>query len=442
MNFRLTPFKWLKAILPKSLFGRTLIIIIAPVLLVQILTTYIFVDRHLEKVTDLLAKNLASKVTVAVDIIGPQALDLERLESLKIYVASTLGLTVDFVPSRDQLPFQANPELGYTESYLKNALEERLGKPSFVKIQEEEILIKVQDLHGLFLFRDKSKHLFPKTTSILLWWSVLAPVAFLFIAILFMRNQIRPLRRLSEAVKSFGRESEDKPLRPAGSFEVRRLTYAFNAMRERIKRQMEQRFEMLAGISHDLRTPLTRMELQLAMMGEKKEIKALQQDVRDMSRLIADFLAFAKGEQGEALEESSLHDLMQKILKAFPSSQIVYLNEDRSIVLPLRRQSFSRCLTNIIDNALKYANYLWIKVGRKGESVYLTFEDDGPGIPESERLNVFKPFYRMEASRNSETGGTGLGLAIARDAIHTHGGEIHLEDSSHGGLKVNLVLPR
>lgn len=441
MNLRITPFKWLKSLMPKSLFGRTLIIIIAPVLMVQALTSYIFIDRHLEKVTDLLAKNIANKVAVAVDIISPHVFDPEHFLEVVQYIKLTLDIEVDFVPTDEQFPLRKTPTLGYTETYLKNALEERVGKPSTVRIEEEDVLIRVQDMRGLFLFKEKTKHLFPKTTSILMWWAVLAPILFLCIAVLFMRNQIRPLRRLSEAVKSFGREEGDTPLKPAGSFEVRRLTYAFNAMRERIKRQMEQRFEMLAGISHDLRTPLTRMELQLAMMGDKKEIKALQEDVRDMSRLVGDFLAFAKGEKGEALQETSLHDLMQKVLGAFPSSKIVYLNEDHSVVLPLRRDSFSRCLTNLLENALKYGTHAWVKVERGEEAVRVTVEDDGPGIPEEERLNVFKPFYRMESSRNSETGGTGLGLSIARDAIHTHGGEIHLSESSKGGLQVILVLP-
>jgi two-component system osmolarity sensor histidine kinase EnvZ len=285
------------------------------------------------------------------------------------------------------------------------------------------------------------KHLYPKTTAILLWWIILTPFIFLFISIIFLKNQIKPLSRLSRVVDDFGRGQNVDSLKPTGSFEMRKVIHAFNIMKERIRRQMTQRTEMLAGISHDLKTPLTRMELQLAMMKPSEPTGQLREDIREMSHMIEEFLAFAKGEEGEETQRHNFSELVLAVAMKYNFSRITLDMPPSPVYFSYRQNAMTRCLSNLIGNAMKYAKNLRITLTRRKNHIEIYFDDDGPGISEFYREEVFRPFFRLEESRNNETGGVGLGLAITRDIIHAHGGTICLEDSSLGGLRVSIRLP-
>lgn len=270
-----------------------------------------------------------------------------------------------------------------------------------------------------------------------------ASLILLAIAILFMRNQIRPIRRLAIAAERFGKgQGVPTGFKPEGAKEVRQAAQAFLDMHERIRRQMEQRTTMLAGISHDLRTPLTRMKLQTAMMGDSPDVDALKTDIQDMERMIAAYLDFVRGEGEEQNEYCDLHEILQRVVMNAKRQEIeIEFDVKGDLSLSVRPVAFERCLNNIISNAKKYANSrVWIAARRLHEIIEITVDDDGKGVPEEKMNDVFRPFYRVEASRNL-TGGVGLGLPIAQDIVHSHGGKIWLEKSNRGGLRVVIHLP-
>jgi two-component system osmolarity sensor histidine kinase EnvZ len=261
------------------------------------------------------------------------------------------------------------------------------------------------------------------------------------VASVFMRNQVRPIRRLARAMDRFGKGREPGDFRPAGATEVRQAAAAFNVMRERIQRMISQRTEMLAGVSHDLRTPLTRLKLELAML-QGKDVEAMRSDVADMERMLNEYLAFARGEGTEAMSETDVGELLAEVVEgARRQGAEVALETDRGMVVPARPNALKRCLTNVVANAIAHGHRVSVHAGRRGDAIEITVDDDGPGIPADKREEVFRPFYRLEGSRSRETGGTGLGLTIARDVMRGHGGDIKLDASPWGGLRAKLRLP-
>ena len=286
------------------------------------------------------------------------------------------------------------------------------------------------------------KRLFSSTTYIFIMWMVGISLILFAIATLFMRNQVRPIRRLAMAADRFGRGLDVPDFQPAGALEVRQAASAFNLMRERIQRQISQRTDMLAGVSHDLKTPLTRIKLQLAMLKDNPDVANIQADVADMETMLEGYLAFARGEGEEEPADTNLSALLREVVEsAKREGAAVDLHIEGEIILPLRRDAFKRCLTNLVSNSMLHAKHIAIRAGRRADSVVLTVDDDGPGIPADKREDVFRPFYRLDTSRNRETGGVGLGLAISRDIIRGHGGEIVLDNSPLGGLRAQIRLP-
>jgi two-component system osmolarity sensor histidine kinase EnvZ len=268
-------------------------------------------------------------------------------------------------------------------------------------------------------------------------------LALLAFATIFMRNQVRPIKRLAQAADDFGRGRDIRDFRPSGATEVELAGHAFNLMRDRIRRQISQRTEMLAGVSHDLRTPLTRMKLQLALMGNAPEIADLKKDIEEMERMVGGYLAFARGEGTERAVDADLIELVSDAVNDArrEGAAIDLAAPAQKIMLPLRRDALRRALANVIGNARRYATRIEVSLRSRDHSVDVVVDDNGPGIPLARREDVFRPFFRLESSRNPETGGTGLGLAIARDIVRTHGGEITLHDSPLGGLRAVLRLP-
>ena len=366
----------------------------------------------------------------------------DRTETLSM-AARTMDLIITFEPDAI-LPPQRQKLSSLLERTLGMALDERVRKPFVIdtRVASNWIEIRVQMADGVLSVMSPERRLFSSTTYIFLLWMVGAAMVLFAIAIIFMRNQIRPIRRLAAAADAFGKGRDVTRFKLEGATEVRQAAAAFLVMRERIQRQISQRTEMLAGVSHDLRTPLTRMKIQLELFGDCPEVEDLKADVIDMEQMIEGYLAFARGEGTEAPVPTDLNRLINEaVSSARRDGAIVDLHLEGELSLPLRPNSVKRCLANLIGNARRYADHVWVQAGRRDDAIEITVDDDGPGIPASSHEDVFRPFFRLEGSRNRSTGGVGLGLTIARDVIRSHGGDITLADSPRGGLRAVVRLP-
>jgi two-component system osmolarity sensor histidine kinase EnvZ len=306
--------------------------------------------------------------------------------------------------------------------------------------------IRVKHANAILRFVATRSQTYASNSHIFLLWMIGSSVILLTVAILFLRNQIRPILRLAEAADAFGKgRTVPDDFRPRGAREVRQAATAFLEMRDRITTHVEQRTHMLAGVSHDLRTVLTRFKLELALLGDTDETRSLQSDVREMQNMLEDYLAFAKGDGGEVSTLTNLRELLQEIhedSQVYGTPIELKLRKRRQdIVLPLKRQAFKRAITNLVSNAVRFGDQIIIRAAVEGQWVRVEVDDNGPGIPLSERGNVFKPFYRLDHARNQDEGNTGLGLAIARDIAKSHGGDITLGQSSMGGLRAIISVP-
>jgi two-component system osmolarity sensor histidine kinase EnvZ len=307
---------------------------------------------------------------------------------------------------------------------------------------ERYVIVQVQLSNDVLEAVVSRKRLFSSTTYVFVLWMVGTSLILFAVAMVFMRNQVKPIRRLAVAADNFGKGRDVSRFKPEGAREVRQAAAAFLAMRERIMRQISQRTEMLAGVSHDLRTPLTRMKLQLAMLKSSSGTEELKGDVEEMEHMLEGYLAFARGEGAETPQPTNVNTILEEtVAQARRNAVSVDLHTEGDLVVPLRPQAFKRSLMNLIDNAIRYANTISVRAGKRGNAIEITIDDDGPGIPEDKREEVFRSFYRLESSRNRETGGVGLGLTIARDVIRGHGGDITLNDSPLGGLRARIRLP-
>lgn len=433
------PLRWLKRLTPKNLFGRALLIMALPLVLVQLIATYIFYDKHWASVARQLSASLAGEVAWLVESWHGTS-DPETRLALLNDTARYMGLDISAQPSMRIGSF-ASTEIHFP--VFERQLRRRIPYPFAIRYLPEQdvihILILAED--AMLQIEAPKKRLASSTTLIFTGWTVGASLLLMLVAVLFLRNQIRPIVRLAEAAERFGKGQETPGFEPSGAREVRQAARAFIGMRERIRRQVASRTEMLAGISHDLRTPLTRIKLQLAMLP-KEVADGLQQDVAEMEHMVEEYLAFARGNAGEASVSVSLDALMEEAIAPYrrqPGKVHITAIPERPVTL--RPNAIRRALRNLVENALRYGRECWITVAVRRRTLIVTIEDDGPGIPESERERVFQPFQRLEASRNVESGGAGLGLSIVRDIVHGHGGEVLLKDSHHGGLKVIVSLP-
>jgi two-component system osmolarity sensor histidine kinase EnvZ len=359
-----------------------------------------------------------------------------------------LDMLVNFEPDAEIGLDTRAPEFLLWESMvaerLSRELQSMLRRPFVLDVdsQEKWIRIAVQLEDGVLRVSLPQRRLFSSSGYIFLMWMIGISIVLLAIAILFMRNQIRPIHRLAVAAERFGKGRDVPAFKPQGAAEVRQAAQAFLDMHTRIKRQIEQRTAMLAGVSHDLRTPLTRLKLQLAMLGDSPDVEAMKSDIHDMEHMIGGYLDFVRGEGDEPSSFNSLNAIIDKVIVAAKRQGLeiqAATGEDISIML--RPMAFERCLLNVINNAGKYAKHIWVSAGVINGQVEIVVDDDGPGIPEDQYEEVFRPFYRVDSSRNAATGGVGLGLPIAMDIVHAHGGQIWLEKSPQGGLRVVITIP-
>ncbi|KZB69283.1 ATPase [Thalassospira lucentensis] len=429
--------------MPSGLLGRSLLILMTPMLLLQIVTVLIFFERHWDTVARQLSRGLAGDIAFVIDYLGEYP-DADHFEWLQHSARTRLQLDILFEPDEILERQITQPPFGLVSQELFNALNERLQRPFFfdLDVDDRKLEIRVQLKDGVLSVVAPRKRLYSSTTYIFFMWIAGSALILYGVAVMFMRNQVRPIRRLAKAADQFGRGVEVDTFKPEGAAEVRLAASSFISMRDRIARHLSQRTALLAGVSHDLRTPLTRMKLELAMQGSLPGVDALKQDVVDMERMVDAYLAFARGEEGEKAMPTDIGKLItDQVGESLRDGQQIDLHIADSLEMDLRPQSVRRCLANIMSNAGRYANNLSVRAGRRGQDYEIVFDDDGPGIPVDKREDVFKPFYRLEESRNQATGGVGLGMTIARDSARGHGGDVFLEDAPGGGLRVRLVLP-
>lgn len=431
-----------RRILPVSFFGRSLLILLLPLLLLQMVSAFVFYSRHWEDVGRRLTLGLGGDISILVDALEKYPAGPER-DWIISRAHHNFSLTVSWKEGEKLNSKPPHRPFGAVDWTLKRVLPERLAYPfHFDTTDDKSVVIWVQLEEGVLEVRAPRKRIFSSTTYIFIAWMVGTSIILLSIAIYFLRRQIRPVRRLAQAAESFGKGMQVLNFKPEGAQEVRQAANAFLLMRERIQRQITQRTEMLAGVSHDLRTPLTRMKLQLAMLPESEYAPGLRGDVSEMEKMIDGYLAFARGEGSEVSVLISLKSILEEVVEeACRNGADVVLDEVITDSVTVRRYAIKRALTNLVDNAARYSQQIHVGVKKKNGMVEITVDDDGPGIPQVHREAVFKPFFRIDPSRNAETGGVGLGLTIARDVVRNHGGELLLGDSSSGGLRALMRLP-
>ncbi|WP_421926231.1 ATP-binding protein [Neoaquamicrobium sediminum] len=430
--------------LPKRLYARSLIIVIAPMILLQSVIAFAFMERHWQTVTQRLSAAVTRDIAAVIDMIetyppGDNYADVIRIAQER------LQLKIDILPP-DPLPAPGpKPFFSILDYFLSQQINQQINRPFWIDTVGAsnivEIRVRLED-KVLRVFARRSQT-YASNTHIFLLWMVGSSLVLIAIAVAFLRNQIRPILRLAEAAESFGKgRPTPSDFRPRGAEEVRRAGAAFIQMRERIERQIEQRTAMLTGVSHDLRTILTRFKLQLALGGSKMDREALDQDIDDMQSMLEGYLAFARGEAGEDTGQFDIAAFMEKLseeAKLRKRTLTTYLTGNPDVYV--RPNAFSRLLSNVVGNAFRYAKTLSIKATHARGSLLVIVDDDGPGIPAEKREEVFKPFYRLDDARNQDSGGTGLGLSIARDIARSHGGDITLDESPLGGLRAVIRIP-
>ncbi len=430
------PFKKFKRFLPHHLWGRVLLILLAPLLLATTITTYVFIDRHWDNTTRHLAEDIAGDIAATVELAKSQGMDDYRL---RIFARKYFSFDATLLPHRPLRQTLNTPLRNIGASFLEHALHRHIQDPYVIALTNDTIFVSVTIPNRILHLAMSRKRLLSKSTPVFMMWLLGTPLIFFIIAALFLHKQVRPIRRLAEAVDRFGKGQAVQSFKPAGAFEVRQAAIAFNRMRSRIARQIQQRTEMLAGVSHDLRTPLTRMSLQLAMLEDLPGVQELQADVKEMSTMVEAYLSFARGEDSEPAQPTLFHNFLNEII--VPTKAEVKINCDMNIVANIKRQSMKRCIVNLLENSQRYASEIWVEANKSRQWFTILIDDNGPGIPAAKHKDVFKPFYRIDTARNLNSPHTGLGLAIAQDTAHQHGGNITLHDSPHGGLRVKIRLP-
>jgi two-component system, OmpR family, osmolarity sensor histidine kinase EnvZ len=430
--------------MPKGLYARALIIIIAPMVLLQSVLTFVFLERHWQTVTKRLSTVTVQNVAMLIDLYraDPREANAETLARL---AETNQGLRVRFAPGEELPPVRSKPFFNILDSNLSDELTRQIGRPFWIDTVGRSNLvdIRIKLDNGVMHVLARRSQTYASNSHIFLLWMVGTSLVLLTVAILFLHNQIKPIVRLSEAAESFGKgRPPPADFKPRGAREVRQAALAFIEMRDRIERHVEQRTIMLAGVSHDLRTVLTRFKLQLAMFEDSPELEAMRADVDEMQAMLEDYVAFAKGDAGEQIVRTDIGEILSEVKhQAHGAKEIAVEVENAPLVVPVRRHAFKRAVANLVNNAARFAAHVNVSAAKQNGALTIEVEDDGPGIPAEEREQVFRPFYRLDHARNQDSGSTGLGLAIARDIARIHGGDIALSQSSLGGLKAVLKVP-
>src|SRR5438128_867867 len=434
---------WVNRFMPKGLYARSLLIIVTPMLILQSVVALVFMERHWNTVTQHLSAAVLRDIAALIDVYKGYPQDGELAQVRRI-AQERLALAVDFLPVSDMPPPGPKPFFSLLDQALSVELRKQIGRPFWIDTVGRSSLVEIRvqlDKAVLRVFARRSAA-YASNSEIFLLWMVGSSLVLLAVAIGFLRNQIKPILRLADAAESFGKGREMPDYRPRGAREVRRAAQAFIEMKTRIERAIEQRTAMLAGVSHDLRTVLTRFKLELALLGDSPEVEAMKNDVDEMGRMLEAYLAFARGDTGEQAAPTDLADFLDELkTDAERNGHRTNVTFHGYPIVTVKPAAFKRCLGNLVSNAARFAKTIDIVGHRDHRYLTVTVHDDGPGIPVGMREEVFKPFLRLDDARNQDQGGTGLGLAIARDIARSHGGDITLSDSPLGGLRATVRVP-
>ena len=434
--------KLLKKILPKRLFYRALIIVAAPIIILQVTISIVFFDSIWIKANKGMTRSLVAEIETLFDVYRSSE-NKNNIKQLTDLYKKNFDFVIN-IKSGEQLPeTKSDRRFSPMDRSLRREMKHAFGNNNYwfdtvtyidlvdLRIQTENEVIQI------FFPKDK---IAPSSVRVFVLWLTVPSLLLIFIALIFLKNQTRPLVKLSKAAERFGKGETIDDLRPSGALEIRKATYEFDRMMKRINRHLAQRSEMLSGISHDLRTPLTRLKLQLAMMEKKDLAKKMSSDIDEMEKMLNDYLQYAKSQSEESSTKIDVDNLLKEILRNYDQNRYK-LESGEKIIIDGRKNLIKRCMLNIIENGLAYGDKILIEVKKSINGVVIIVEDNGPGIPKNEYVNVFKPFYRIDKSRGLNKSGVGLGLSISQDIIKSHGGNISLSESRFKGLLVKVSLP-
>ena len=432
--------KFIKSLLPKGLFYRALLIVAVPVILLQLIITFVFFDSLWIKTNKGMTRALVNEINTFLEVYNEETNNKDEIINL-FSVHQDLNIELN---QEDDFIYKLNERwFSPIDRTLRRELKSKFGSEQFwfdTTSYKELIDLRIRYQSGYFKFLVPKDRVTSSSARIFGLWITVPAIIVVFISLIFLKNQTRPITNLAKVAEKFGKGEEIEEFKPSGAAEIRQAGYEFDKMRKRIKRHLNQRSEMLSGISHDLRTPLTRMKLQIAFIKDKDISEKFSEDINEMEKMLNEYLQFTSSSYIERDELFNFSELIQQIVKKYDNKNISLNSTDR-IYFNGRKNLIKRCINNLIDNALKYGKKVNIDLTKKTSNLFLKIEDDGPGIPENEDENVFKPFYKMDKGRADSKSSVGLGLSIASDIIRSHGGNIKLEKSKLNGLGIKIFLP-
>ena len=436
MSFGLN--KFLKNLLPKQLFYRALLIVAAPIIILQITISIVFFDSLWIKTNKGMTRALIGEIKFFIEAYDNEQYNKDSLTKL---FSDTQNIKANYVPHKMMPLDDFERWFSPMDRTLRRELKSKFNNYWFdTTTFKESIDLKIKYLNGYFQFEIPKNRVANSSARIFALWITLPAFLLIAIALIFLKNQTRPIINLARASEKFGRGEDVGEYRPSGALEIRKAGYEFERMRKRIIRHLNQRSEMLSGISHDLRTPLTRIKLQLAFIKDKQLSNKLSGDVIEMEKMLNEYLQFSKNRSSEKGEKFNLSKLLDDTIKKYNNKNIV-TEISQNILFHGKKTLINRCISNLLDNAVKYGKNIKVNLKKSNNNIILLIDDDGPGIPKNEYENVFKPFYKIDKSRNETKSSVGLGMSIASDIIQSHGGNIKLEKSILKGLRVKITLP-
>tara|TARA_B100001123_G_C15342690_1_gene1035663 strand:+ start:3688 stop:5031 length:1344 start_codon:yes stop_codon:yes gene_type:complete len=441
----------IKKIVPKSLLGRSLVIVFLPIIFLVIITSFVFYQTSWDIISKRLTQSVSGDIGAVIELLEENKLDEAKnviepklnLEEAKLLAQKYFNFDIKLLTNEYLNIKDFSPKQRIFSRRLNEALK-NLGKEFVFDTTnlDKGLKIKIQLDNDILIIDVNKDRLYGGRAFVFILWMIFSSFILFLIAYIFLKNQTRPLKKLSILAETFGRGLDTPILKASGAIEIKQTTNAFNLMRTRIKRFLKQRTEMLAGVSHDLRTPLTRMKLQISMLKDEKLKDELQDDILEMTSMLDSYLSFTRGEALDPIEEIDFEKLLKDLIENLKNEKNrIELINNKNTISSGRPAQIKRSLVNIVENAKRYAEFIRIILDKKNEQVLIDIEDNGPGIQSIHYKEVFRPFYTLDKSRNKATGGSGLGMTIARDIIRSHGGDITLEKSSFGGLKVKINLP-
>ena len=431
--------KFVKKILPKRLFYRSLLIVAVPIIGLQIIISIVFFDSLWIKTNKGLTRALVGEIDTIIDIYNNEN-EYNKKKLTDLY-NQNFNFSIRFLENTKLPDIKVERWFSPMDRTLRRELKSKVNEYWFNTTSYKEVVdLRVKFKDGVLQIFFPKERVQASSIRIFALWITLPAFLLITISIIFLKNQTRPIINLAIASEKFGRGETVEDFRPSGALEIRQAGYEFDKMRKRIIRHLNQRSEMLSGISHDLRTPLTRMKLQLAFIKDKEISKKLSDDITEMEKMLNEYLQFASLRSAETTETFDISELIKNTIQKYEKIEIATDIEER-VFLDGRKNLIQRCLNNLIDNSIKYSSNISISLKKTENSIKITVDDDGPGIPEKERENVFKPFYKIDKSRGDSKSSVGLGLSIASDIIRSHGGSINLENSPKNGLRAKIFLP-